>query len=48
VYTKGGPCVLSIGGASWIGYLEKETLELQMTQFNFGQFSLEFSIIKNS
>jgi hypothetical protein len=48
VYTKGGPCTLSIGGASWIGYLERETLDLQMTQFNFGQFSLDFSIIKTT
>jgi hypothetical protein len=48
VYTKGGPCSLSIGGASWLGYLEKETLDLQMTQFNFGQFSLEFTIIKTA
>lgn len=48
VYTKGGPCSLSIGGKSWLGYLEREALDLQMTQFNFGQFSLEFSIIKTS
>jgi hypothetical protein len=48
VYKKGGPCTLSIGGVSWLGYLEKESLDLQMTQFNFGQFSLEFSIIKTA
>jgi hypothetical protein len=48
VYDKGGPCTLSIGGAAISGYLEKMTLSASMTEFNFGEFSLEMTVISGS
>jgi hypothetical protein len=48
VYKKGGPCALSIGGAGLSGYLERMTLSASMTEFNWGEFSLEMTIISGS
>lgn len=48
VYKKGGPCALSIGGAAIEGYLEKMTLSASMNEYNFGEFSLEMTVIKGS
>jgi hypothetical protein len=48
VYKKGGPCALSIGGAGLNGYLERMTLSATMTEFNFGEFNLEMTIISGS
>jgi hypothetical protein len=46
VYKKRGSVSISAGNATYIAYLEKMTLTGEMNTFNYGQFSMEFSIIK--
>jgi hypothetical protein len=46
VYKKRGAVSISAGDATYIGYLERLTLAGDMSTFNFGQFSMQFSIIK--
>lgn len=46
VYKKRGSVSISAGNATYIGYLEKMTLTGEMNTFNYGQFSMVFSIIK--
>lgn len=47
VYKSSGPITLSIGDKTFLGYLENMTISAEMNEFNFGQFSLTFSIIKS-
>lgn len=46
VYKKRGSVNISVGNATYIGYLEKMTLTGDMSTFNYGQFNMQFSIIK--
>jgi hypothetical protein len=46
VYKKRGAVSISAGNATYIGYLEKMTLTGEMSTFNYGQFNMQFSIIK--
>jgi hypothetical protein len=49
VYTAdGNEQVLTIGGASFRGYLEKLQIGAEQNEYNFGTFSLEFTILPKS
>lgn len=45
VYRKEGPVGVSIGSASYRGYLEGLTISAEQNEYNYGNFSFKFTIL---